>query len=243
LATTFYFHGAFHADEANMPQSNQHNLTPTSGKVFDDFLSTRTMDFTPGTNDTIAQITSNAATSQQTFYFHRFASVPLALSGGIAANTWTYNFAAWSQAANMNWPVTTTNKAIPINCYVWRPQAQTKMGTILQGNSNVGYNEPTAASVRVMHGTFPGAAVGSLADGDVIIMEAWTQHTQSAATAWVAQYYQDGSTENRNSNALVTNHASFLETPQNISIATGVITATTDNKDILRPRTLETIET
>lgn len=221
--TRFYFHGAIHPDAANMPQTNQHTLTPTSGKVFDSFTANRTMDGNTGSNDTGASITTNASTSQQTLYFHRFVSLPLNLNsdGGISAQTWTYNFAAWETNSSTNFPVTSNNKTMPINCYVWRPRTQQKIASILQGNSNAEFDEITAggSQARVVHGTFAGSAVaaGSLENGDVIIFEVWAQITQGSATAYTVQWWMDGNTVNTTPNTAVSNHASFLETPQTLS--------------------------
>lgn len=220
MATRFYFHDAWHAVQSDMPQTNQHNLTPTSGKVHDAFTTTRTMDFSAGSSAVDGLVTSNASTSQQTLYFHRFASIPLELAvSGIAANTWTYAFSARESNLAANFPVTGTNKTVPINCYVWRPWTQTKIASILQGDSNANFSEPGAAtSYRTMYGTFAGSAVSnsSLADGDVIIMEAWFQITQGGATARTLNFTFDGPTAISAANVVNTTPASFIETPQNI---------------------------
>jgi len=233
--TRFYFHPAFHSDESNMPQTNQHNLTPTSGKVVDAFTRTRTMNTSLGTNDTFSTITMNSTTSTQTAYFHRFATEPLALAAsGVSANTWTYNFGGWSEHSSSNYPVSGTDKSITINCYVWRPSTQTKVGTIRQGTSAAVYDEfsPTA-SWRSAHGTFTGSAVGSLQDGDVIIMEAWSQVTFSAADAYGIHFLYDGNTVTTTNNTLVSNHAAFLESPQTFSVVQPDIDMTNSSTKVL----------
>lgn len=218
MARRFYFHGVHHSDTANMPQTNQHTLTPSTGKTFDAFTVNRSMNDTIGLSMTNALIATNTVTTQQTLYYHRFVSDPLDLSGGIASNTWTYNFCAWSSNLAANFPVNGNNQTMPINCYVWRPSTQTKVGTVLQGNSNANFSEVSAASTeKVVHGTFAGAAIASgLVNGDVVIFEIWVQITQGNTTTRNVYWSCDGTTVNTTVNATVTNHASFLETPEDL---------------------------
>jgi hypothetical protein len=221
MARRFYFRSGTHSNNANMPQTNQHTtFTPTSGKVVDAFTTTRQFQATAGAGpETSSLIASNAVTSQQTFYYHRFATIPLDLSGGVSANTWTYNFAAWVSNVAANFPVNGASQSVPINCYVWRPSTQTKIATILEGNSTANFTEPSAASVdKVMHGTFSGSAVtaGVSANGDVIIFEVWFRVTQTNGTSRNDYFIFDGSTVNTTANTTVTNHASFIETPENL---------------------------
>lgn len=56
----------------------------------------------------------------------------------IAANTWTYNFAARENNTNANFPRSGRDVGVPINVYAWRPRSGV-IGTILNcinsGNS------------------------------------------------------------------------------------------------------------
>lgn len=203
-----------------MPQSNQHNISPTSGKVVDAFTTTRWMDGNIGSKTdpaTWTTIPTNATTSQQTLYYHRLASLPLALeASGIAAQTWDYVFNVWTSHVDINYPVSGSNQTIPINCYVWRPSTQTKVGTIRQGASNSDVSEPSQGGDRTIVGSFAGSAVGSLLDGDVIIFEVWFQISQSSSTPYTTYYSMDGPNISTTFNEDNTSPATWIETPQDI---------------------------
>lgn len=173
------------------------------------------MSINVGTSQTSIQITTAANTATHNYYFTKFVSDPLNQSG-VAANTWTYNFAANEASPNANFPVASTG-SVYVNCYVWRPSTGALVGTILDGNSVTGYTEPSSASSeKVMHGTFTGAAVASAATGDVIVFEVWFQITQGLGSAFADIFYFDGTTENATANAVVTSQASYISTPENI---------------------------
>ena len=120
-----------------------------------------------------------------------------------------------------NFPVTSTNKSVPINCYVWRPSDGTKVGTILDGNTAATVDEVASSSMLVQQATFSGSAVNSAQAGDVIVCEIWFTTTQQFASSNTDEFAYDGTTANTTKNATVTNHASFLETPETISFAGG----------------------
>lgn len=176
------------------------------------------MDTVIGTSQTSISVPINFL-GLRNMYFTRFVSEPLASSvTSIAANTWTYNFASMNESLAVNFPVSSTNKAIAITCYVWRPGTG-KLGNILDGNSAALYNEGTASTKVVQHGTFTGASVASTQANDVIVFEVWFAVTTTNSTLRTCWYYFDGTTENTTALDTVTNHASFLETPQTLTFA------------------------
>ena len=179
------------------------------------------MTTTIGTTQSILTLTTNAVTSQQAYYFTKFVSAPINQTG-VAANTWTYNFAARSPVAGFaNYPGAGTNQPVRINVYVWRPSTSAVVGTILDGNTASTVDEVASSSILVQQATFSGAAVSSAQAGDVIVCEIWFVLTQQLGTANACEFAYDGTTANTTKNATVTNHASFLETPENISIQGG----------------------
>ena len=61
-------------------------------------------------------------------------------------------------------------------------------------------------------------AVASTQNNDVIVFEVWFVITSGTTTASAKTFFYDGTTANTTDNATVTNHASFLETPENINL-------------------------
>ncbi len=223
MATRFYFRHVFYdIGDDDFPQTNQHpSLSPTSGKIVDDFDECRQLSLSKGITASSISIISNATTSQQTFYFGRWMTPRLNLSGGISANTWTCALAGWNSNSSGNFPVSGSNQTVQIFVYVWR-EGVGLVGTIKQGASNANWSEPTAGSNRTYGGTFAGDAVGSLQDGDRIIYEMWYQITQSSASAYQDYFYAEGGTDvsstNNTSIADPTTAATWLETPQDFTV-------------------------
>jgi hypothetical protein len=118
---------------------------------------------------------------------------------------------------SMNFPCTGASQAIYILCYVWRPGTG-KHATILEGNSNANFSEPTTNSKRSIQGTFSGAAVASMQNGDRIVFEVWFRLQHATTTSSFIYWYFDGNTETTVTNTLLTGieHASFIETPENL---------------------------
>jgi hypothetical protein len=200
------------------------------------------MNPTIGTAQSIITLTTNAVTSQQFYYFTKFVSEPLNQTS-IAANTWTYNFAARSPVAGFaNYPTGSANQPVRVHVYVWRPSNGTKVGTILDGTSASTVDECTSSSLLVCQTTFSGAAVSSIQTNDVIICEIWHVLTQSLGSAVLCEFAYDGTTANTTKNATVTNHASFIETPETISFvgATTPLTQTTIQKYSIRQNVAQT---
>lgn len=177
------------------------------------------MDTTIGTSQTQILIVSAASTSAQKYYFTKFVSRPLNMTN-ITAQTWTYNFAAQEELGSNQFPVASSGDDLYLNIYVWNPTAGTKRGTIFDTQTAAGLVSEAAAGVEaVYHIDLTGSAVASAAVGDVIICEIWFECTQSSSTSGDNFFYYDGTTVNTTNGATVSNHASFLETPQNLTFA------------------------
>jgi hypothetical protein len=135
MASKLYFHAAS-SILANLPTTEQSTLTADTVKA-DALTVNRTMDTFIGTTQATLTIASTGDTNAHNYYFSRFISNPLNQSG-VAANTWSYNFAAYESNAAANFPCSGTS-TVYVNCYVWRPSNQSKVGTILDGASVSGY--------------------------------------------------------------------------------------------------------
>lgn len=172
-----------------------------------------------GTAQTSITNTTTASTSPLSSYFTRFVSLPINQSG-IAANTWNYAYAANEPNANANFPCSGANQVVAINVYVWRPSTNSIVGTILDGNTAATNSEGAAATEVSQYATFAGSAVAGAAAGDVIVCEVWFTLTQGNATARADIFYFDGTTETLATGTTVSNHASFINTPETIAFQT-----------------------
>ena len=210
--TRLYFHNATNVT-AGLPTTEQSTLTATQSS--DPATTNRSMNETIGTGQ-VARSLTITSTAALSYYYTRFVSAPLTVSS-ISANTWTYNFAASENSTSLNFPVSGATAApVRVNCYVWRPSTSTKIGTVLDGNTASNQTEGSANQVKSHHTTFTGAAVASMVNGDVLIFEVWFT-IDPALGALVSSFYYDGTTVNTTRNVTVTNHASFLETPQTLT--------------------------
>ncbi len=222
MATRLYFRSTA-SGLSNLPTDEQSTLAPA--KVVDAVTVNKTLSETIGGGQTALLMASNATTSQQNYYFSRFVSDALNMAS-LPAQTWTYNFATIQTNLGGNFPTSSANLPVYVCCYVWRPSTTTKVGNVLDGNSASAYDEIAANAERVGHGTFSGSAVNSMAAGDVLVFEVWFRITQASATSYNLSFCYNGTTANTTKNTSVTNHASFIESPQNFTFDTGPIVTT-----------------
>lgn len=234
MATRLYFHSQLSTVSGTLPSTEQSALTST--KNADAQTVNRSMNTTIGTGQTSILLVSNATTSAQNFYFTKFVSQPLNQTN-VTAQTWTYNFAAEEELTSNNFPVTGSSDELYLNLYVWRPSTGSKVGTIFDAQTASGVvNEAPAGTEEAYHITFSGSAVASAAVGDVIICEIWFEVSQSAATAADNFFYYDGTTVTTTLDTTVSNHASFIETPQNLTFSTPATDMTVTNTTTLTNR-------
>jgi len=190
------------------------------------------MNTTIGTAQNSIDCPSNASTSSQVLHFTRFVTRTFS-NTSIAANTWNYAFAVEEDNVNANFPCSGSGKSITICVYVWNPVTQTKVGNIIDGSTNTDYTEPSSSATETsLFGTFAGAAVNSIPSGCVIVYECMFQITQNNATARTLTFYYDGTTENNANSNTVSNHASYIETPQTITFQNNAVAALTSTVTI-----------
>lgn len=223
MVTRLYLHDALSGVAGTLPTTEQSAKTAVFN--FEAQSINRSMNTTIGTaqaSKTFVNTTTRA--TNNTCYVTAFVSDPINQSG-IAANTWTYNFAAKNSNTTPcdDYPTFDSSKVVPGCCYVWRPSTGAKVGNIYDADSAVGYSDtgnhggsPTTSEVAE-HGTFTGSAVAGAAANDVIVLEAWIYVWFSTAASCTLSFFYDGTTTNTTSGTVVSNHASFLETPENIT--------------------------
>lgn len=210
MATRLYFHNAVSSVSGLSIQSTRTKATATGADTL------RTMDTTIGTSQTSMTSNTQAITTAQSALMGWFCSPPLSGSQTVGATGMVLNVADSESNTNANFWV---NDVI---VYIWRPSTSTRTavfhGTTLAG-VNRGGTEPTAAnSEQVSHITGI-TSIGSTvaADGDIIVVEVYAYFTQGMSTAYTGTMYYDGTTENTTENAVVSNHASFLELVENLN--------------------------
>lgn len=217
MATKLYFHTELADLPGTLPSTEQSSLTATTNG--DAQTVNRTMDTTIGTAQASITNTTTASASALSSYFTKFVSPPINQSG-IAANTWNYAYAVKEANINANFPCTGANQVVRINVYVWRPSTNTIVGTILDGNTAATNSEGAANTEVSQYATFSGSAVAGAQAGDVIICEVWFTTTQGNAIARANIFYFDGTTETLATGTTVSNHASFINTPETITFQT-----------------------
>lgn len=212
MATRFYFHQDTSV-YTNLPTAEQASVASdadgdaqTLNRHMDDVIGAGPHQF--------VRVTSLNNTNNNDYYFTRFVSHPINQSG-IAANTWTYSIAHRENNAAANFPVSGNNGPLKVVCYVWRPGSG-KVGDILDGSSASTADEGGANVIRASTVTFTGAAVAGATTGDHVVFEVWANTTQGNATSRNIDFFFDGDTVTT-TDGTVSNHASFIETPENIT--------------------------
>jgi hypothetical protein len=234
MATRLYFHAAT-SGLSNLPTTEQSSLT--SSLNADAQTVNRTMDTNIGTAQTTLSVNTAATASLQTLYFTRFVSDTLSGITSITAQTWTYNFSATQAATAGNFPCAGT-AAVRVMAYVWRPGTG-KVGNILDGNTAATVVEGGASVQKSHNPSFTGSLVSSVQDGDVICFEVWFQITQDVGISRLDVFQYDGTTVTTTEGTTVSNHASFIETPQTLTFgaAGGPVDCTVTGKSIYNKTT------
>lgn len=223
FGTFIYFHDLTSSVTGTLPTTQQGSYAAPLVTV-DAYTVNRSMDTTIGTAQTSKA--GAISLSNKTIYLTKFVSQPLNQTS-VAANTWNYSFAAAETSTGCNFPVPGTS-AVNVTVYVWRPSTGAKVGNIMDGTSSgTQYSEPGAGAIQSVYGSFTGSAV-TCQVGDVIVMEIYFAMTTPASGT--VTFYYDGTTETPNNGTTVTNHASYIQTPE--ILAFGVLTRLTTQKTL-----------
>lgn len=220
-------HNATSAVSGTLPSTEQ--STKTAAANYEAQTTNRSMNTTIGTAQQSLTFVNTSTRTNATLYCTKFVSANLNQTS-IAANTWTYNFAAQtSQVTSItHYPVPSGSDSVPMCCYVWRPSTGAKVSNIFDGDSSSTYwdvGNKGQTDERSQHGTFAGSAVTCQVN-DVIVVEAWIYLGASATTSATLSFYYDGTTVTSNSGTIVSNQASYLETPETLSFTTAAIDMT-----------------
>jgi hypothetical protein len=159
------------------------------------------------------QSVSGTSGSNGQYYVTKFVSETLGITS-LSANTWTVNVALGATGgggATIIWPSdSSTNGKLRVCAYVWRPGTGAKVANIF--DTDVSRTTTTGtATEKSQNITVSGAAV-TCQVGDVIIFEMW--HGAWLTGTFTFTGFFDGTTVTTTDNTNVTNHASFIQTPQ-----------------------------
>lgn len=217
MATRLYFHNATSTLAGTFPSTEQ--STATANVTATGAITMRVMNTLIGTGQTSVNITTSASTNIRSNFLRTFCSPPLQGTQVVGGGNIILNTADQESNTSANFWVNA------LNIYVWRPSTGVRVGTIRDaGGTSLGGSEPTAAnSMQVTHITGITTSAVTAQNGDVIIAEIWTRTTQSNATAYTCIFQYDGTTVNTTENAVVTNHASFVELTENLVFGTGAV--------------------
>jgi hypothetical protein len=222
-----YLHVDASSEAGTLPTTEQ--STKTANFNFDAQTTNRSMDTTIGSAQTSVSHTLTTAFNNNTLSFVTKFISPELDQTSVSANTWRYNFSTKHNNLTPceDYPTPDNAHTVPICVYVWRPGDGTKVGNILDGNTANVYTDtgsfqdpPGTTSQVAQDGTFTGSAVASVQTGDVIVLEAWISVYTDTAASLTLQYLFDGAIETLTNGSVVSNHASFLETPENLTFVT-----------------------
>lgn len=192
-----------------MPSAEQSTVTAAHNIVAQ--TTNKSMNTTIGTGQVTVSANLSISTTVQTVYVTRFISDVLGQTS-IAANTWTINQAYQRPGNNINWP----NNPVQSVIYVWRPSTGAKVSNIIDSSSSP-TQSLSGTSMRTKVFTVSGSAV-TCQTGDVIVFESFTSVSRAISSgSELCVYGFDGTTVQTANNTNVTNHAAFIETPENIT--------------------------
>lgn len=202
--TRLYFHDAASTVSGTLPSGEQ--SARTQDWVTTGGATNRTMNTIIGTGQTSRAGSSTAVVAGQNGLLGMFISPPLSGAQTVGGGTMIVNTAEAEDHLDANFRVNA------LTVYVWRPSTGAQVGSFVRDGGSTGGTEPTSInSEQVTHATGVTTTAVSAADGDVVVCEIWAVHAQATATARTCTFYFDGTTVNTTENAVVSNHASFIE--------------------------------
>lgn len=174
----------------------------------------RTMNTTIGTSQANLSLTTSAdAVNTQNNFIGFFTSEPLLGAQTVGGGTMIFNTAELEANLASNWWIN------GLCVYVWRPSTGEVVGYVrdYQGVSLGGLEPTAAAQEQVTHITGITTSAVAAQTQDVIVCEIWVTALQGMASAYLNEFYFDGTTVNTTENAVVTSQASFLELTENLT--------------------------
>jgi hypothetical protein len=219
MPTRLYFRNEAHTLSGTLPSTEQSTATATWTATGATTLKQLSPD--KGSAQVSHAGTSAASTATQSGLMGRFVSKPLSGAQTVGGGTMILNVAENEGNLASNFWISA------LHVFVWRPSTNALVGTVRDsGGTSLGGTEPTSASsVQVTHITGITSSAVSAQTGDVIVVEVWARFTQSMGTAYASSFHFGGTTENTTENAVVSNHAAFIELAENLVLTKDVALA------------------
>ncbi|CAB4122145.1 Domain of unknown function DUF1833 [uncultured Caudovirales phage] len=215
MATRLYLHaalgnltnGLFPLAEQSAQAANWSSTGATSIKK---------MDTTIGTTQTSIAGTSTATVAAQRGFIGMWRSEILTVGQSVSALNLVVNVADATSVLASNFRVDTCN------VYLYNVYSGTLRSLYDGAAAAIGGTLATVVnSEQVTTFTNPNAGTTlTSVDGDCIVIELWSFHTQTAAAAYANTLYLDGAVETAVENTVVTNHASYIEFPTTFTFIT-----------------------
>lgn len=227
--TRLYFHTAAPPSppSGSYPTTSNATWAPPDGKSIEAQSVHRSMDSTIGTGQVEISTTTIGSTAFVEYYVTKFISPLLTGVSSISSNTWTTNFAAKESSLTANFPAPAGGDTTNVCVYVWRPSTQAVVGYMRDDYTTNNITEGASANTEYSHNvTWAGSAVSGVQNNDVIIYEQWFEFQQGSTSTFTIYYYYDGTTATTSGNQVVSNHASFVETPQTLTFVPTEVTMT-----------------
>jgi hypothetical protein len=218
MVTRLYWHNTSNGT-TGLPTTKQSAQSTAAGNAIAT-TSNKNMTTTIGTSQTSISYTPPSNSGYA--YFGRWVSDVISQTS-IAANTWTFSF-----GYDSFWGTSDTGVAICI--YVWRPTTTTKIATIMDTTNAQQFN--TTERGYILTATGSAVASGITSGTDVLCVEIMTNTSLSGGTL---NLYYDGTTAVATNNTAASSVASYIETPENLSLGAGgggggAVTATPTSK-------------
>jgi hypothetical protein len=173
----------------------------------------RTMDTIVGTSQASLAGSSNAISTAQNGFLGYFCSPKLSGAQNVSSGSMVFLAAEAESNASSNFCVN------GLEIYVWRPSTGAKVGTVKAfSDTSLGGTEPTAASTeQTTYLTGISTTGVSASNGDVIVCEVWSRHTQGMSTSYTDTFYYDGTTTYTAENSATASCASYIELAANLT--------------------------
>jgi hypothetical protein len=223
MATRLYLHEAVNSQSGTLPEDTTQyddefiSLYGSADAQFAGSLPVRTMTETIGTSQTSKGGSTLAQTTLQRITAVRFVSDPLAAQTILGSGTFVFNCACRVNSLNVG---ATIREPQGLACYIWRPATGLQVGSALFVTTFNGHAPSVINQEQVSEATstfFDGTTL----NGDVLVFEVTYHLTQTDAVSHTVDVFYDGTTVNRTGNAVVSNHASFLEFSQTLMFQSG----------------------
>lgn len=211
--TKLYLHSAANALSGTFPTGEQSTNTPDWTAAGGATL--RTADTIIGVAQTSLPGTSVATVSLQRGFLGFFCSQQLSGSGTLGGGAINLFCADKEQNTNAQFFINS------VTAYIWRPGSGTQVGVILDPTTSQGGSSNIDIVERVDKFTVASSTGVAYQDGDVVIVEIWSFHTQLAATAWTCTFYYDGATDTGAQGSLNANAGSYVEFAETVTFGGG----------------------